>query len=82
MIAAVFGGQATAIKQFTGASVSERAAAAQQAAMAQMPSVSSAPGPAPVGDLVDTLTRLADLHDRGVLTDEEFQAQKKRILGE
>jgi hypothetical protein len=30
----------------------------------------------------DTLTKLADLHDRGVLTDEEFQAQKKKLLGE
>jgi hypothetical protein len=30
----------------------------------------------------DTLTKLADLHDRGVLTDEEFAAQKKKLLGE
>src|SRR5690348_17407733 len=28
----------------------------------------------------NTLTRLADLHDRGVLTDEEFQAQKAKLL--
>jgi putative oligomerization/nucleic acid binding protein len=27
------------------------------------------------------LERLADLHARGVLTEEEFQAQKRRLLG-
>jgi hypothetical protein len=33
-------------------------------------------------DPVAQLAALADLRDRGVLTDEEFTAQKKRILGE
>ena len=28
----------------------------------------------------DQLTKLADLHDRGVLTDAEFQAQKAKLL--
>ena len=32
-------------------------------------------------DPIDALTRLADLRDRGVLTDEEFEAQKARLLG-
>jgi hypothetical protein len=32
-------------------------------------------------DPADQLTKLADLHDRGVLTDEEFAAQKARLLG-
>jgi hypothetical protein len=31
---------------------------------------------------VDALERLANLHDRGVLSDEEFAKQKARILGE
>jgi Short C-terminal domain len=30
----------------------------------------------------DRLTKLADLRDRGAITDAEFQAQKKQILGE
>jgi hypothetical protein len=30
----------------------------------------------------DELTKLADLRDRGVLTDAEFDAQKKKLLGE
>lgn len=33
-------------------------------------------------DVVDRLERLAALRDRGVLTEEEFQSQKQRILGE
>jgi len=36
----------------------------------------------PMPDPVDLLARLADLRDRGALTPEEFEAQKKRILGE
>lgn len=31
-------------------------------------------------DVVDKLERLARLHERGVLSDEEFEAQKKRVL--
>jgi hypothetical protein len=30
----------------------------------------------------DALTKLAALHDRGVLTDAEFETQKKKLLGE
>jgi Short C-terminal domain len=30
----------------------------------------------------DALTKLADLHDRGVLTDDEFEKQKQKLLGE
>jgi hypothetical protein len=38
--------------------------------------------PAPTADPVDRLEKLADLRDRGVLTPEEFEAQKQRILDE
>ncbi|MBS1885753.1 MAG: SHOCT domain-containing protein [Actinobacteria bacterium] len=47
-----------------------------------------APGTAPFAassppeDPVDKLAKLADLKDRGLLTDAEFDAQKARILGE
>ena len=45
-----------------------------------------APTGAPQGaanppDLVDQLRRLADLRDQGILTEEEFTAQKQRLLG-
>jgi hypothetical protein len=39
--------------------------------------VASGPG----ADL-DALAKLADLRDRGVLTHEEFEAQKRKLLGE
>jgi len=31
-------------------------------------------------DYLDELERLAELHDKGILTDEEFDAQKKKLL--
>jgi hypothetical protein len=50
---------------------------------ASMPRPPSSQPPAPASpDPIDQLTRLAELRDRGVLTDEEFQTQKRRILGE
>jgi hypothetical protein len=33
-------------------------------------------------DAVDALAKLADLRDRGVLTGEEFEAQKRKLLGQ
>ncbi len=38
-------------------------------------------GGTPQQDYTAELERLADLHKRGVLTDEEFEAKKKQILG-
>ncbi|MEU5595180.1 SHOCT domain-containing protein [Streptomyces sp. NPDC020298] len=62
----------------------ERQAAAQQAAVPPPP----APPPAatqPVADdmtdKIDQLKQLADLKAQGVLTEEEFEAQKRRVLG-
>jgi hypothetical protein len=40
------------------------------------------PATAPDSDPVDQLAKLADLRDRGALTNEEFEAQKQRILGQ
>jgi hypothetical protein len=33
-------------------------------------------------DVADQLSKLADLRDRGVLTPDEFEAQKRKVLGE
>ena len=46
--------------------------------MAQM--AGNPPGAAAAADPTEQLARLADLHDRGALTDDEFAAQKARIL--
>ena len=41
-----------------------------------------APEPAPVQSLTSKLRDLADLHDRGVLNDDEFAAFKAKLLAE
>lgn len=51
--------------------------AAQQAAQ-RIPAQASAGG---TQDMIAQLQKLADLKDRGILTDEEFATQKARILG-
>jgi multidrug resistance efflux pump len=45
---------------------------------AETPAVSA---PAPAKDLTTDLQKLAELHKSGVLTDEEFVAAKKKVLG-
>lgn len=37
-------------------------------------------GPPPAPDLVGMLEKLADLHSRGILTDEEFTSKKAEVL--
>ena len=62
-----------------GHMANRQAAAAQQQAPAP-----AAPAPAPVAatpDPIEQLTRLAALKDSGALTQEEFDAQKAKILG-
>lgn len=47
------------------------------------PAAAPAPEPAPAGpSLIDQLKGLGDLHASGVLTDEEFAAQKAKILNQ
>jgi hypothetical protein len=43
--------------------------------------MAQAGGAQAAADPTEQLARLADLHDRGALTDEEFAAQKAKILG-
>ena len=39
------------------------------------------PAAAPAADPIEQLTKLGELRDKGVLTDEEFAAQKAKLLG-
>lgn len=49
----------------------------------QQPAAAPAAAPAPdPGAVADALTKLAGLRDRGLLTDDEFQSQKRKLLGE
>lgn len=53
------------------------------AAMAAQAAARPSAEPSPEGaDPIERLERLAALKDRGVLTDDEFEQQKRRILGE
>ena len=55
--------------------------AAQQRQRTVPPAASPIPGAAGSSDPVELLTKLAQLHESGALTDEEFATEKKRILG-
>ena len=65
----------------------DQAAYAQQYQAAQPVYVQQAPAPAappvasPENDMLDQLAKLGELHNNGILTDEEFNAQKAKILG-
>jgi hypothetical protein len=56
-------------------------AARQRYVQEQMAKAAAQPqAMAPKPDITDQLTKLADLRDRGVLTQAEFEAQKAKIL--
>ena len=59
--------------------------AAIEAADAEPDATAAAPPPSaasvPQDDYITQLERLAALRDQGILTDEEFEAKKKQILG-
>jgi hypothetical protein len=58
--------------------------AAQQDALAQQQAAAAQPAPAAGNSLDDQLVqiqKLSVMKDQGLLTEEEFQAKKKQILG-
>jgi Short C-terminal domain len=58
--------------------------AAQDQAQYEQQAAAAAPPPAPAAaepDVSAELTQLAQLHEQGILTDEEFSAKKAQILG-
>jgi hypothetical protein len=57
----------------------EAIADVQQQQAAQQTAPAAAAGPSQEG--LNKLKELAQLHDQGILTDEEFAAQKAKILG-
>jgi hypothetical protein len=54
------------------------AAYAQQTAPPPPPAAAPAAAPAP--DMIEQLKQLGELHAQGILTDEEFAAQKAKLL--
>ena len=78
---AVVSGTATAVSNRVSRRQADRWA--QQAPQQQAPAYPEAPPPAaaPAVDPVEQLAKLGELRDSGVLTEEEFAAQKAKILG-
>jgi hypothetical protein len=73
---------AAAFAEFEGASSGLLGEDDLQEAAAALEPAYAAPAPAaPQADMIQQLKDLAALHEQGVLTDEEFQAQKARVLG-
>jgi hypothetical protein len=63
----------------------QQAMAQQPAQMAPPPPPPPPPAPpasaGPSDDMIAKLTQLGQLHEQGILTDEEFAQQKARVLG-
>jgi hypothetical protein len=86
---AVVAGTATVVsgsireRQMEGAQAKQ--AAAQQQAAAAAPAAAPAPAADPgamTSEMITQLKQLAELHTQGILTDDEFAAQKAKLLGE
>jgi hypothetical protein len=76
---AVVAGTATAVSNRVSRRQANRWATQEE----QAPPQQYAPAPAPQSDApdpIEQLTKLAGLRDQGILTEEEFAAQKARIL--
>ena len=63
-----------------GSEAEAQPAPAQTAAESQ-PAVSEQPAPAEEYSVADEIRKLASLKEQGVLTEEEFTAKKKQLLG-
>jgi hypothetical protein len=85
--AAIVGGTAYAAGKHSAAGAQQDAeteARLEQLEAQAAPPPAAAPAPAAGGMSDDTIQQLKDLaalHEQGVLTDEEFTAQKQKILG-
>jgi hypothetical protein len=84
---AVVAGTATAVSNNVSRRQSDRWARKEMSEPAYMSPQETAPPPqaapvaAPAADPIEQLKELGALHEQGILTDEEFAAQKAKILG-
>ena len=79
---AVAAGTWTAVSNRVSRRQANRWAQPDQSTYAQPVQQAPPPAAAPPGDdIAGQLARLGQLHDSGVLTDEEFAASKAKILG-
>lgn len=81
---AVIAGTATHVSNNVSRRQANRWAQQEAQQYAPPPQQYAAPAPAPAApqaSMVDQLKELAQLKDQGILTEEEFAAQKAKILG-
>ena len=76
---AVVAGTATAVSNRVSRRQARRWGNEEQA-QAEQQQAYAAPPPGPGPDQFEQLTQLGQLHEQGVLTDEEFAVQKSKIL--
>jgi membrane protease subunit (stomatin/prohibitin family) len=80
---AVIAGTATAVSNRVSRRQANRWSAQEEQQYAQQQQPAAAPAPAAAGpsqDSIAQLKQLAELKDQGILTQEEFDAQKAKIL--
>jgi hypothetical protein len=77
---AAVAGTATAVSNRVSRRQARRWAQEEEPAPQQQYDAAPAPAP-PAPDLIQQLKDLADLKTQGILTEQEFAAQKARILG-
>lgn len=86
---AVVAGTATAVSNRVSRRQAQRWAREDQSTYAEsaitqpqyVQAPATPPAASPQDDMFEQLTKLGQLRDQGILTDEEFAAQKARILG-
>ena len=78
---AVIAGTATHVSNNVSRRQGNKWAAQEQQQAEQQQQAAPPPAAAPVDDSMDKLKELGQLHESGVLTDEEFAAAKAKILG-
>ena len=77
---AVVAGTATAVSNRVSRRQAERWATQDSQAYGE-PGYAEPPPAAPAADPIEQLKELGQLHAQGILTDEEFAAQKAKLLG-
>ena len=78
---AVVAGTATAVSNRVSRRQASRWGAQEQEQQYAEPAPAPAAPAAPAADPIAQLKQLAELKDQGILTEEEFAAQKAKILG-
>jgi membrane protease subunit (stomatin/prohibitin family) len=80
--AVVGGGAYMAGKHMANAKADQQQDATQEQQQPQQPQQAPVPAPRAAGpSTADQLNQLADLHNQGVLSDDEFAAAKAKLLG-